>query len=1169
MNVLMGIATAFPAKRQFHKSLSRLASLLILLIGAGWCLPAAAVISICDLQSQSATPVTTSPGISVGVTYTIVDQGNCASGGGMPYTISISGDTTGGATLDPPTTATGTQAPGPQGFSVTPGASTGSFSVTITCNANCSTTGSLTWLVNVVTPSTYTLTPTTATSFTVLQGATVPLGVQYLVDGSASPEDTFWAVDDSNGFVGAPMVTPDGSGNANTFFQSYVGGVYTVTVTGGCPTSPAPNCPPTPVIFTITVEDPAMTAVTPAGGTATIPQNSSTLLKIKYAGATLPVSDGTQINWSVTSEPALGAGTFTPADGGPPSFVTTTTTGGFTQVNFAVTTAGTYTVVAAYCPDACEDSFTFTITVPATEADLAIAKTGSPDPVVAGGELTYSIDIDNLAGPDTALQVTFTDTLPAEVTFSSLTIQAHWTCSTPAVGSGGTITCTRPKLDPGRDNTITLVVDVLPATPDGTTISNTATVQSNTTDPNPGNNSATTTTTVNASSTGLSVNKVLTGTVDNDNSSSISEGDQLNYTVTATNSGNTTLTNVHVSDDHFPGTTDCASVAAGLTCVLSGSYIVTAADVTAGSVTNVGSATSTEVPGPITSTIVTNVIDVTPVTLAVGSGDGQTTLVNTPFPQPLTVIAGGTPTPPPSAARTAGPRGGVSIMAAASGITINWSVVSGSASLSSPSSVTNASGIASMTVTAGPTPGPIVIEAERADDPSVTATFHLTSTLPEQNLADLPGLTPTQRAVAEAIDAFCSDLSSGGSFTTSSTSDTSDLAERCQEMIDSIASDPDGVIEALDQLFADIALVQSEAGLLAAQAQFDNIKARIAALRSGTRGTSFGGLALNSRSGSLPIGLMFNSLLQDETPATKEVGTDFSRWGFFAAGTIGRGDADQGDVSPGYDFDINGITVGADYRYSDKLIFGGSFGYTRQSNDLRGSEGDLDTRGWSVSAYGTFYRSNSWYSDAVLTYGRNTYDAERRVHYTFTLPGGGTTTVDQIGQSDSSGDVLSLAASFGRDFNKGGWGFGPYFRAMYTRLTFDPLVEEFISGQPGSGLALAMETRDVTSVTSTLGAKLTYAHSASWGVLMPHFQLEWQHEFRTDPSAVEAHFLFDPSQTPFSVHGDPVDSDFFRFGLGMSFVMTHGRSGFFYYERLISRERFSQNSLAFGLRLEF
>ena len=43
----------------------------------------------------------------------------------------------------------------------------------------------------------------------------------------------------------------------------------------------------------------------------------------------------------------------------------------------------------------------------------------------------------------------------------------------------------------------------------------------------------------------------------------------------------------------------------------------------------------------------------------------------------------------------------------------------------------------------------------------------------------------------------------------------------------------------------------------------------------------------------------------------------------------------------------------------------------------------------------------------------------------------------------------------------------------------------------------------------------------------------------------------------------------FRLGVGMSFVMTHTRSGFFYYERLISRERYTQNSLALGIRLEF
>ncbi|MEO8848041.1 MAG: hypothetical protein ABI440_05370, partial [Casimicrobiaceae bacterium] len=101
--------------------------------------------------------------------------------------------------------------------------------------------------------------------------------------------------------------------------------------------------------------------------------------------------------------------------------------------------------------------------------------------------------------------------------------------------------------------------------------------------------------------------KTLTGTVDNDSSGSVTPGDQLNYSVTANNTGNVALTNVVVSDDHFSGTNTCASVAMGGTCVLTGSYIVTAADATAGSVNNTGSATSTQVPGPVTNSVNTPV----------------------------------------------------------------------------------------------------------------------------------------------------------------------------------------------------------------------------------------------------------------------------------------------------------------------------------------------------------------------------------------------------------------------------------------------------------------------------------------------------------------------------------------------------------------------------------
>jgi outer membrane autotransporter protein len=566
-----------------------------------------------------------------------------------------------------------------------------------------------------------------------------------------------------------------------------------------------------------------------------------------------------------------------------------------------------------------------------------------------------------------------------------------------------------------------------------------------------------------------------------------------------------------------------------------------------------------------------NVVDSIEPALAIGSGDGQTTPPDTAFPEPLTVIAGSPPVilPPPATDRS----GNLQAMAQP-GVTITWQVVSGSATLQTPSSVTNADGVASNNVTAGPTPGPVVVRATRVDPvPSLaapapaTVDFHLTvSEPPEHKLGDLPGLTPSQQAIADVLDQICY----GPDDTSDSlTQAQQDLHDRCQELIDAINTDPDGVIGALDALWADIALVQSESSLLAAQSQFENIKARIAALRSGTNRTSFGGLALNTSSGRLPIGMMLQGLLDGAAPdPATEVGADFSRWGFFASGTFGRGDADAGALSPAYDFDIDGITAGIDYRASDKLIFGGTVGYTRQDNDLSDSRGSLGTKGWSVSAYGTFYQQSSWYLDGIFSYGRNSYDIERRVHYTITGPGG-STTIDNTGHASGDGDSLSFALSVGRDFNKGGWGFGPYLRAMYTRMGFDAMQEEFDDAVPGFGYALELDTRDVTSLTTTLGGKLTYAHSTSWGVVIPHLQLEWQHEYEADPAEVEARFLFDPTGTPFTIHGDPIDTDFLRLGVGMSFVMAKGRSGFFYYEHLIGRERFSQNNLALGIRLEF
>lgn len=114
--------------------------------------------------------------------------------------------------------------------------------------------------------------------------------------------------------------------------------------------------------------------------------------------------------------------------------------------------------------------------VAGTIADVFITKTDSPDPVTAGNNLTYTMTVGNAAEP-TSDTITLSDPIPSNTTFVSFTNPAAWTCMTPAAGGTGTVTCTLPPpLAGGAPQVFTLVVNVNPSTPDGSSLTNVASV---------------------------------------------------------------------------------------------------------------------------------------------------------------------------------------------------------------------------------------------------------------------------------------------------------------------------------------------------------------------------------------------------------------------------------------------------------------------------------------------------------------------------------------------------------------------------------------------------------------------------------------------------------------------------------------------------------------------
>jgi uncharacterized repeat protein (TIGR01451 family) len=131
--------------------------------------------------------------------------------------------------------------------------------------------------------------------------------------------------------------------------------------------------------------------------------------------------------------------------------------------------------------------------LPVASADLAITKSDTPDPVAAGATLSYAVTIENL-GPDDATGVSWTDTFPPQLAPGLQGWPAGWTPST--VGNTITFTASAPLTVAAGPQQFLLEFTVNPSVPDGTILTNSATVTSSAVDPTPANNSASAQTTV-------------------------------------------------------------------------------------------------------------------------------------------------------------------------------------------------------------------------------------------------------------------------------------------------------------------------------------------------------------------------------------------------------------------------------------------------------------------------------------------------------------------------------------------------------------------------------------------------------------------------------------------------------------------------------------------------
>jgi uncharacterized repeat protein (TIGR01451 family) len=290
--------------------------------------------------------------------------------------------------------------------------------------------------------------------------------------------------------------------------------------------------------------------------------------------------------------------------------------------------------------------------------DLALTMSDSPDPVSLGGNLTYTITVNN-KGEAGATGITLTDTLPAGATFVSA-VPSQGTCN-----GTSTITCSLGSLNSNSNATVTVTIKP----PAVTSINNAASVVANEVETSTSNNSASETT------------QVVFADLNIENSTGndlVAPGTTVAYFVSVQNKSGSTATNVSVTEALPTGANFVSCSAVGGTCggtgnnrtvtfptlavgASAGATILATADnaLLEGTVLNATATVTSTVPDPDNSNNSSNAsLTINPVVIKpkvngkiVYSGEGRLKLINPDGTGLSNLTTGQTPQHPPAWSR--------------------------------------------------------------------------------------------------------------------------------------------------------------------------------------------------------------------------------------------------------------------------------------------------------------------------------------------------------------------------------------------------------------------------------------------------------------------------------------------------------------------------------------
>ncbi len=276
-----------------------------------------------------------------------------------------------------------------------------------------------------------------------------------------------------------------------------------------------------------------------------------------------------------------------------------------------------------------------------------------------------------------------------------------------------------------------------------------------------------------------------------------------------------------------------------------------------------------------------------------------------------------------------------------------------------------------------------------------------------------------------------------------------------------------------------------------------------------------------------------------------------SRWSTFISGNVVLADLSHTDDVEHQNYTTAAVTLGADYRLDKHFTVGAllAYGHTDATLDHSGSSATVDSYSPGVFAS---YVDGGWYGNGLVAYGYNSYTEDRNISIG---------ALNGANHGAPQGNQYTGNLTGGYEFQRGGWKFGPVASLQYVNLGINSFSEQ-------GPTALDIQNQTGESLRSQLGIEARYALRTGSIILTPHVSASWQHEFLDDSQGITSQFN-QVGAGSFTVQTTNPERDSAFIDIGLDAQVTREVTLFVDYQTEAGQSNFFAQSVQAGLKLGF